>query len=692
MTLMGTSVTEQLLALAVLDLPFAAAAEKVTTSHHPDGGMAAITAGQTPVLVFQKAIVELPTPVTVAGKTTQTMITQHLFDPREPTYLNEDKELVDRFLSPSDQLVPLSVYGIRVVVLNMMGTAQQLEVLFQIPVGSIPIGATKTTTSVFFELNPYATRAFEMFVYFPAHGTYPHFPAHLFKRGQLIGYANSFEIAVVSRPTVSERTWEAMVKDRGNDDEVLAYLQASNWAALPVPAGGLLEARLRADPHFFRRVIEVCKARLLFQPTWWKYSLLHDDLPLVVEYLSSGAVGDWQGALAGAGLLPPVEFSSRLEYENLINPRIHEFGARRKILNDAFRATYLAFLWHRCQTASSSAEDDLRACYYLLQMDRFVEAGSVFQQATAKIAAGHNPFATDINQSLLYQWYQAYFLTRRHELEAAHAIAAAALPLCPDQRSRQRFQRLMEEIAAVKLIAHAGTPSGAAAMLLFSLDPADTMMTPTSEPQLAFTIDQQRKVLVVDYANLPERQLTVNYYHMDVELLFSIKPFLVQTDPAARVGNNFQYIQPTRSATVALPAATASSHEIPICPEFADANVLIELQAGPLLVSESLYAHSLCGHIFEKKGGLAVFSQKTGRPLAGAYVKVYSRPTATADGSFYKDGYTDFAGRFDYAHLNNEKLSSIHQFSLLIMTPDHGAVILLIAPPHAATAVPMRPL
>lgn len=40
--------------------------------------------------------------------------------------------------------------------------------------------------------------------------------------------------------------------------------------------------------------------------------------------------------------------------------------------------------------------------------------------------------------------------------------------------------------------------------------------------------------------------------------------------------------------------------------------------------------------------------------------------------SFYKDGYTDLRGRFDYASLNSDSLTSIEKFSLFIMSDELG--------------------
>ena len=48
---------------------------------------------------------------------------------------------------------------------------------------------------------------------------------------------------------------------------------------------------------------------------------------------------------------------------------------------------------------------------------------------------------------------------------------------------------------------------------------------------------------------------------------------------------------------------------------------------------------------------------------------------------FYKDGYTDLRGRFDYVSLNTGELDNVQQFSILILNDDHGAIIREVRPP-----------
>ena len=71
---------------------------------------------------------------------------------------------------------------------------------------------------------------------------------------------------------------------------------------------------------------------------------------------------------------------------------------------------------------------------------------------------------------------------------------------------------------------------------------------------------------------------------------------------------------------------------------------------------------------------------KNRQPLGTVYVKVYAQ---LRDGSvkFYKDGYTDLRGRFDYASLSTGDLQSVVKFSLLISSDDNGSMVREARPP-----------
>ncbi|OMJ71757.1 hypothetical protein SteCoe_29952 [Stentor coeruleus] len=68
------------------------------------------------------------------------------------------------------------------------------------------------------------------------------------------------------------------------------------------------------------------------------------------------------------------------------------------------------------------------------------------------------------------------------------------------------------------------------------------------------------------------------------------------------------------------------------------------------------------------------------KPRPSAYIKVFAK---RKDGNveFYKDGYTDARGKFDYVSLNTDTLLSIEKFVILVVDDEFGSLIHEISPP-----------
>ena len=175
----------------------------------------------------------------------------------------------------------------------------------------------------------------------------------------------------------------------------------------------------------------------------------------------------------------------------------------------------------------------------------------------------------------------------------------------------------------------------------------------------------------LNYQNLEE--VSVNYYLMDIELLFSRNPFVQQ------YSSQFSHIQPNLSRRLKLPKGK-TSHEYMLPDELHNANVLVEIVGAGITRSQTYYSNSLALQVIENYGRLRITSAGTGQPLSKAYVKVYAQMN---DGSvrFYKDGYTDLRGRLDYSSLNTNDLDFVKKFSLLVMSDTHGAVVREAMPP-----------
>lgn len=67
--------------------------------------------------------------------------------------------------------------------------------------------------------------------------------------------------------------------------------------------------------------------------------------------------------------------------------------------------------------------------------------------------------------------------------------------------------------------------------------------------------------------------------------------------------------------------------------------------------------------------------------MSKVYVKVYAR-SGNGTVAFYKDGYTDLRGRFDYTSINSGQLDSVSRFAVLILSEEHGALVREVAPPQ----------
>ena len=114
---------------------------------------------------------------------------------------------------------------------------------------------------------------------------------------------------------------------------------------------------------------------------------------------------------------------------------------------------------------------------------------------------------------------------------------------------------------------------------------------------------------------------------------------------------------------------------------FHSSNVMVEIEGAGVKKSQAYYSNSLSLQVTENYGQVKVTNEKTGKDLPKVYVKVYAR---MRDGSvkFYKDGYTDLRGRFDYASLNTDELTGgVDKFSILVLSETDGAVVREASPP-----------
>jgi hypothetical protein len=288
--------------------------------------------------------------------------------------------------------------------------------------------------------------------------------------------------------------------------------------------------------------------------------------------------------------------------------------------------------------------------YYLLLQDRIEEALQTFAKVDAK----------RLSSKLQYDYMQAYLAFYEEKPDQATAIAQNYKDY-PVLRWRNLFNDILAQAAEI---------SGKAATVVDSEDRNQkTSVLADTQPDFDFSIENRK--IKLNHRNLD--RLDISYYQMDIELLFSKKPFV------GEVSDQFSFIRPNEKHTISL-AGQKAEMELDLPSKFCDSNMMVEITGSGISRSRTYFPHSLTVNLAEQYGQVRISSQKTGKPLAKVYIKVYSR---MKDGGviFYKDGYTDLRGKFDYASLSTDQLDQVEKFAILIMSEDQGSLIREAAPP-----------
>jgi hypothetical protein len=74
------------------------------------------------------------------------------------------------------------------------------------------------------------------------------------------------------------------------------------------------------------------------------------------------------------------------------------------------------------------------------------------------------------------------------------------------------------------------------------------------------------------------------------------------------------------------------------------------------------------------------------KPLTKTYIKVVGQENSGRF-VFFKDGYTDLRGRFDYVTKTRGSLANLKKFALFVLSEEHGSVIKEVGKPSGTDQV-----
>jgi len=633
--------SEMMLALAVLDLPVKAgehATEQETASF-------AIKAG-SPVIVFHKQIQPAP----VSDDKTPVLVGQNFFRHGD-RYIQVDGEKRDKYVT--EEFLPGVVYGCQVVVTNPTSATQALDVLLQIPEKAMPVLGSKRTRSQSFQLGPYATLKIEYHFYFPMTGDFAHYPVHVARDEAAAAWAEPFTFHVVEKLSKIDKASWAYVSQWGTPAEVISYLEQNNVHQLDL---GKIAWRM-SDLDFFDKTLELLAKRHAYHSVLWSYSIHHNRLERIQEYLRSNdgflrRFGDYVDCTLA--VVDPVErhWRQHLEYSPLVNARAHRLGRDRKIVNSAFRNQYVGLMNVLRYKTELTDEDSLDVAYYLFLQDRVAEALKRFDAVDVK----------NLPSKLQVDYMRCYAAFYRERPEMAAKIAAGYADH-PVDKWRERFAAVTAQVAEID--------GAQVAQSDREEDDRETLQDQLASTEPALQLKVENREALITFQNLEE--VKMNLYEMDLEFLFSVNPFVESS------AERFSVIKPNFSTVVRLPAE-GDVHSFELPDEFTGKNVFVEAVGAGRRVAQAYYANDLKVQLVEQYGRLQVRHAETGEPLSKVYVKVYAKTPQGA--KFFKDGYTDLRGKFDYTSLNTDDMGAVSEFAVLVMSDEYGAVVKTAKPPQ----------
>ena len=450
----------------------------------------------------------------------------------------------------------------------------------------------------------------------------------------------------------------------GNKEDIINFIKQKNILNKKILDFSQIYWLLN-DKVFYKQLINTLKQKGLYNNIIWSFCFYHKDFETYKEFVQ------YEKNLLE---LPfdnlkteffTIEVFKLKEYFPLINPRAHSVGSSKvNIFNSEFRKTYLNFLNYIFEKKYLENTDKLILTNYLIVQDRIEEANNIFK----KIDVNGNE---ELRTKIQYDYTETYldFILGYPDFKIAKKNCENYLNF-PILKWRNLFIEIANQLAEFE-----------------EKDLVYDMLNKTQEKNEKEKITEKTSHFSAELKN-KKMKLTfnnncnfiINCYQIDLEVLFSIDPFKTNEN------KNFSFVKPFKTSRLEFKSGKEfKTEDIEIDMNIKKNNTLIQITQIIKNMSQSQYIEYIpCNFdyfINEEKGIIKIIDLETKLPLSKVYVKIFGKIKNSENIIFYKDGYTDLRGSFDYLSLNKEKLNNIGKFSGLIVSKKFGCKIVYFKPP-----------
>jgi hypothetical protein len=649
-----------LFALAVEDLPF----EKKLHSSETNSNKLTLKAASN-CMVFSKEIQEKGD----EKLDLDILISQRFYDPFDRYIVSSDGHT--KMLKNVTEFLVGKIYLSRVAITNSSETRHEINLVTEIPQGSVPVISLEYMKSTTLTIEPLSTDVQEFFFYFPREGTFTCYPASINKDGCLVTTATGVDtLKVVRTRQMPELKTITDILSMGNKNDILQFLEKENLHNADIFQFSNIYWLLD-DEQFYNSVISLLKKKFIYDETVWSFSIKHGDYASFVEYLNNSyyksnsiTFNNDEIMFVNTPILTVDKFVFK-EYNPLINPRVHDIGEfKHNILNRDFKATYLTFLKYLFQKTFLTSQDYTYFCTYLLLQDRIDDCLAIYPHIKAE--------EISLDMKMQYDYLTAYLDLYTDYPKFAKAREICSLYLTyPVFTWRNRFVDLLNQISEF---------DGETELLEKQTDETDADKNERQAKKEEYISSElSGKGVKVTSKNITA--FTIKFYKVDLEIMFSQDPFL-SVDK-----NDYSYVTPNHIIDQKIEMNTEYSTEIvPIPEHLSSNNLIIQISSGALSENLTYFPTSMKIFIVKNFGQIKVTSEDLGKPLSNVYIKCFAKKN-NGSVTFYKDGYTDLRGTFEYTSVHSSDFQDVQDFSILVYSDKFGALIKQTKPPTSVAKV-----
>ena len=602
-------------------------------------------------------------------------------------------------------------YTHQTIITNISNKRLMFQLFIQIPQGAICLNSTYYTNSIKMDLKPYKTKNYETYFYFPNVGKFPQYHPLACENSNIISIGNSllYEVKKEYIPSkkceviednkyAKDMRIEGKLRNILSDDNIESKDKLNN--ILNYFNNDIFDEEdinnilylLKKNKSFYTNLISALRDRGYYSNKVWSFSFYHKDEEGIKEYLCNNNdlindLGyDYKSSLYSYSDIVDASIRPHLEYSPLYNARKHPFGNRGKsnessIANQEFKEAYNKFIIDLLSLRELTIKEKLQLIYYLILQDRMEEALNILQKIKKEEVEDNK----NKSYRIQYDYINAYldFCFGYPEFKIAKSLCSKYKDF-PLEHWNEKFNEIeyqlfeyekKEKISLDNMISDSNDKKALNKELR------------EKEPKISLNIDKKEAKITIMHSNI--NKIDIQLYLIDLETMFTRNPkiseIINKDQNNVDSGNieNFGLVQPNYSETIKIPKEKVNNkdnitiYEIP--QNYRNKNLFVEVKAESIKLFDLCLSSNLVVMITESLGELKVIDNNF-QSVIKAYVKVYVE-LKESEVQFYKDGYTDLNGKFNYLALNTDQLKKARKFYIFVSEEKQGAVIKECYPP-----------